>query len=261
LAPQRLGQHFLVRHSTLEKIAAAACSQPAELVIEIGPGRGALTQHLLPRTRRLIAIEIDPVLAQYLRQKFRAAENFSVIEQDVLKTDLAQWGPAVIAGNLPYYITSPILTRVFAARENWLNAVFLVQKEVAERLIAEPGHRDYGLLTVQTQLFAHPEYLFTVSRSAFKPPPKVESAVVRLTPRDARAELGIDDVDAFLAFARLAFAQKRKTLRNNLRGEYPAISDFREGSLRAEQLSLADLAALHRRLEAFRESGNRGAGS
>ena len=201
-----------------------------------------------------MAIEVDPVLVQYLRQKFR--DRFTVIEQDVLKVDLAQWGPAVIAGNLPYYITSPILTRVFSAAPEWRGAAFLVQKEVGERVTASPGSRDYGFLTVQTALYSKAEYLFTVSPAAFRPPPKVESAVIRLTPRDARAELGIEDVDGFLSFARLSFAQKRKTLRNNLREDYERIREYPEASLRAEQLSISDLAGLYRRLVVCPESGN-----
>jgi 16S rRNA (adenine1518-N6/adenine1519-N6)-dimethyltransferase len=254
---RRLGQHFLVRHSILEKIAVAACPETVPLVVEIGPGRGALTQHLVHRSEQVVAIEVDPVLAQYLRQKFRSTNALTVIEQDVLKVDLGQWGPAVIAGNLPYYITSPVLTRVFATPE-WRAAVFLVQREVAERITAQPGSRDYGFLTVHTALHARPELLFTVSPSAFRPVPKVESAVIRLAPRDARSELGIQDIDAFVSFARLAFAQKRKTLRNNLRARYPAIEDSSEASMRAEQLSLSDLAALYRRLTGVTKSGNKG---
>jgi 16S rRNA (adenine1518-N6/adenine1519-N6)-dimethyltransferase len=245
---RRLGQHFLARRSILEKIARAACPEPSPLVIEIGAGRGALTAHLLDRAERVVAIEIDPVLVAYLRQKFRENRRITVLERDILKTDFAQWGPAVIAGNLPYYITSPILERLFAAGAAWVRAVFLVQKEVGARLTAAPGARDYGFLTVAAQIFSIPEFLFTVSASAFRPPPKVESGVIRLARRDPAADWGLDDPADFLSFASLCFTQKRKMLRNNLRARYPQIDALPQASLRGEQLSVPDLIALYRRL-------------
>jgi 16S rRNA (adenine1518-N6/adenine1519-N6)-dimethyltransferase len=251
---RRFGQHFLARKSILDRIASAACDPGVPLVIEIGPGKGALTESLLPLARKVVAIEVDPYLVHYLRQKFAdaiAEGRLIVVDGDVLKTDLAAWGPAVIAGNLPYYITSPILERMFQISGHWTRAVFLIQAEVAERLAAVPGTRDFGYLSVQTQLFAHPEILFPVSRTAFRPPPKVESAVVRLDPRDAIADLGIADVTAFLRFASACFRQKRKTLRNNLSSLYGTrIDSLPEARLRAEQMSIADLSALYRKLTA-----------
>lgn len=244
---RRFGQHFLVRQSILEKIAAAACGDSAGCVIEIGPGRGALTAHLLARAERVIAIEIDPVLAQYLRGKFRDETKLELIENDILKVDLTAWGPVSIAGNLPYYITSPILKQVLSANSVLQRATFLVQKEVAERITAAPGTRDYGYLSVQTQVMAEARILFPVAPSAFSPPPKVDSAVIQLIPRPAA---DVDDVDRFLEFAGLCFRQKRKTLRNNLANTYPKdlIAAAPEAGLRAEQLSIAQLAGLFRRL-------------
>jgi 16S rRNA (adenine1518-N6/adenine1519-N6)-dimethyltransferase len=236
---RRLGQHFLVRESILEKIASAACGEHAATVIEIGPGKGALTKYLLERADRVIAVEVDPYLVHYVRQKFRENERLTLVERDVLKTDLGEWGPAVIAGNLPYYITSPIISNVFSTT-NWLRAVFLVQKEVAERVTASAGSRDYGYLTVQVASHSHAELLFPVSRSAFSPPPKVESAVVRLTPRDPMV-----DTQGFLDFASLAFQHKRKTLRNNLRDAYPAIDGMPQAAKRAEQLPFEELVSLY----------------
>ena len=195
-------------------------------------------------------MEVDSVLIPYLRHRFRDSEHLTVVEGDVLTADLAQWGPAIVAGNLPYYITSPILERVFRMADAWMGSTFLVQKEVAERLTASPGSRDYGYLTVQTNVFAIPEYLFTVGRGAFSPPPKVDSAVVRLRPRNAEADFGISDRDSFLRFASAAFRQKRKTLRNNLVGVYGR--ERLEGaglSMRAEQLSVGELNEIFRRLE------------
>ncbi len=242
----RLGQHFLIRDSVLEKIARAACPEPEPLVIEIGPGKGALTRHLLEHAARVIAIEVDPYLVHYLNQKFRDDPRLTIVESDVLKVDLAQWGPAVVAGNLPYYITSPILGRVFAAGDAWKRGVFLVQKEVADRLTTGAGSRDYGYLTVETQTRSHTEYLFTVPAAAFQPPPKVDSGVVRLTPLAEKAA----NLEPFLKFASMCFQHKRKTLRNNLRGSYAGIDLQPEAGLRGEQLSLEKLRDLFSRLTA-----------
>jgi len=243
----RLGQHFLIRESVLDRIAKAAIPERAPVVVELGPGKGALTRHLLERSTQVVAIEIDPYLVHYLRQKFRDAPNLTIVEADILKTDLARWGPAVITGNLPYYITSPILERVFEAGEAWLGSVFLVQKEVAARLTADPRTRDYGFLTVRTRLHSTAEYMATVPPAAFRPPPKVESAVVRLTPR---ARPLIEDAPSFLRFAAACFRQKRKTLRNNLRDAYDPVKveALPEAGLRAEQLSLEELIDVYRRI-------------
>jgi 16S rRNA (adenine1518-N6/adenine1519-N6)-dimethyltransferase len=246
---RRFGQHFLAKKSILDRIAAAACGDSCPLVIEIGPGRGALTESLLARSEKVIAIEVDPVLVHYLRQKFAAEIDngrLILIEGDILKTDLAQWGPAVVAGNLPYYITSPILEKLFTLGDHWIRAVFMMQSEVAERLTATPGSRDFGYLSVQTQLFSKPEILFPVSRSAFRPPPKVDSAVVLLTP----ANRELPDHTEFLKFASAAFRQKRKTLRNNLAPVYgkERVDVLPEAKQRAEQMSIDDLIAVYRAL-------------
>ena len=245
--PRRLGQHFLVRHSILERIAAAACPQEAA-VVEIGPGKGALTSHLIPRADRIIAVEVDSILVQYLRTKFRDQPKVEIVDRDILKVDLAQWGPVAIAGNLPYYITSPIIEKVVNMGRMWSRAVFLVQKEVAQRLTAAPGGRDFGFLTVQTQFFANAELLFPVPPSAFHPAPKVDSAVVRLTPR---SELPSPDPRAFLRFAGRCFHQKRKTIRNNLLGDYEkaALDSFTQTAKRAEQMSIPELVELYERLK------------
>jgi len=216
--------------------------------VEIGPGRGALTERLLRRARRVVAIELDTALAEHLAERFPTLE---LIRGDVLSTDLTQWGPAVIAGNLPYYITSPILERVIAARASVLRAVFLVQKEVADRITAAPCSRDYGYLTVALRLFFDSEKLAVVKPDAFRPPPKVDSAVVRLLPNRRAAELEIGDSAGFLAFVGLAFHQKRKTLRNNLAPRFgPTVDALPEARLRAEQLTLEQFADLYRRLVA-----------
>jgi 16S rRNA (adenine1518-N6/adenine1519-N6)-dimethyltransferase len=245
---RRLGQHFLARQSVLERIAEAACPGAAGTVVEIGPGRGALTSHLLTRAARVIAVEIDPVLVHYLRAEFRNESGLTLIESDVLKTDLNQWGRVAICGNLPYYITSPILEKTLALGDNLIQAVFLVQKEVAERLTAQPGTRDYGFLSVQTQLLSDVELLFDVPADAFRPRPKVDSAVVRLiSKRDSPAP----DPARFLQFASRCFRFKRKTIRNNLAAYYgrDQLDSIPATKKRAEQLSLAELIELQGQLE------------
>ena len=216
-------------------------------MVEIGPGKGALTAHLIERATRVVAIEVDQVLVQYLRARFREEPKLAIVEGDVLKVDLTQWGPVSVAGNLPYYITSPIVEKVLGIGTSLRSAVFLVQKEVAERLTAAPGVRDYGFLTVATQFFAEVELLFDVPPSAFRPPPKVDSAVVRLKPRK---QLPAPDAKEFLRFASLCFHQKRKTLRNNLLGVYDKarLDAIPETAQRAEQMPIAALIELQRKL-------------
>jgi 16S rRNA (adenine1518-N6/adenine1519-N6)-dimethyltransferase len=244
---RRFGQHFLARQSILENIAEAACPDSAGTVVEIGPGRGALTSHLLARAERVIAIEIDPVLVQYLRAKFREEPKLTLIEADILKADLTQWGEISVVGNLPYYITSPIIEKTLALGSQLTRAVFLVQKEVAARLIGHPGTRDFGFLTVQTQLYSTPELLFPVTAEAFRPPPKVDSAVVRLIPKSDFPAL---DRTAFLDFASHCFRQKRKKIRNNLldRFDKTRLDSIPATSQRAEQLSIPELVDLFQTL-------------
>ncbi len=220
------------------------CPARQELVIEIGPGRGALTEKLLHRAARVVAIEVDSELVEHLRVRFAGNTRLEVVQADVLKTDLAQWGVAPVAGNLPYYITSPILEKT--ARMCPPRAVFLVQQEVAERLTAKPGTRAYGFLTVQTALFAKVRYLFGVKPGSFQPPPKVDSAVVMLEPLPAPAERP----DDLIRFVGQCFAHKRKTLRNNLSPFYgkERIEAWPEAGLRAEQIPVEGFLEMWQRL-------------
>ncbi len=231
----------------MRKIAEAACPETVPLVVEIGGGEGALTDYLLQRARRVIVIEVDPVLSTRLVMKYATDPRVRVVPADVLKTDLTQWGPAVVAGNLPYYITSPVVERVLAMGKVLQHAVFLIQKEVAERIAAGPGTRDYGFLSVATQLAADAKMLFQVPPGAFSPPPKVDSAVIRLTPhrRD-----GDGDPTPLLAFVGLCFRHKRKTLRNNLSHIFPPamIDRLPEAGMRAEQLTLDQFRSVYQAL-------------
>ena len=243
--PQKLGQHFLTNAHVLERIAVAACPAGEDLVIEIGPGRGALTEKLLRRAARVVAIEIDASLVEHLRNRFAGEPRLEIVHADVLATDLGRWGRAPIAGNLPYYIASPILEK--AIRLEVPRIVFLIQKEVAARLVAKPGQREYGYLTLQTALFADTRLLFEVKPGSFRPPPQVDSAVVLLTPHGR--DLGVTDREAFLRFLGQCFRQKRKTLRNNLAGIYgkEVIDPWPEAGWRAEQIPLEGFAEMFRR--------------
>ncbi|HVV44484.1 MAG TPA: 16S rRNA (adenine(1518)-N(6)/adenine(1519)-N(6))-dimethyltransferase RsmA, partial [Bryobacteraceae bacterium] len=230
---------------TLERIAQAACGEHVSLAVEIGPGRGALTEKLLERADRVVAIELDPELAQGLRVR---GDRLEIVEANALDVDWSQWGAGVLAGNLPYYAATAIISKYVRNPGTLSQAVFLIQKEVADRIAARPGSRDYGYFSVECQFLAQPEYLFTVAPGAFRPPPKVDSAVIRLRPRTDPAPV---DVDGFLRFASTCFRHKRKTLGNNLAGAYPreAYAGRPEAARRAEQLSVAELFELYRAVE------------
>ncbi len=243
--PRKLGQHFLVRDSILEALAAAACGNYTPRVVEIGSGRGALTRHVLPRTGELNAIELDTSLAEYLGKKYASEPKLNVHRADVLSIDIAQWGSAVVIGNLPYYITSPIIEKFLALDARFPVAVFLMQSEVAERVLASPNTRAYGYLSVATQLVCDVEMVRRVPASAFVPPPKVDSAAIRLI----RKREVPNNLPHVLAFVSHCFAHKRKTLRNNLRPFYgERINSVPEAGLRGEQLTIAQFTDLHKRL-------------
>jgi len=266
----KLGQHFLVDPSAAQRIAEAFGDLSQSTVLEIGAGRGALTSLLARRVRRLIAIELDRVLAAQLRMKFSLRPNVEIIEGDVLAIDFdTLFGPkpgstrpgmnhqperVQVVGNLPYFITSDILLRLFAYRKYFETIVLMVQREVGDRLAARPGTSEYGLLSATAQLYANVEKMFTLPPGAFSPPPKVHSMVVRLTVA-SRIE-GLDVPEAgFIDFLRKSFGQKRKTLWNNLKSDYQpaALRAALEKSgvkptVRAEAISLEKSAALFRAL-------------
>jgi 16S rRNA (adenine1518-N6/adenine1519-N6)-dimethyltransferase len=239
LARPKLGQHFLIKGKALERIAQAACGSHTPFVVEIGPGRGALTEKLLEHADRVAAIELDPDLAESLRTRWPGLE---LLEANALEADWSQWGAGVLTGNLPYYIATPIISRYLRKPGLLSQAVFLIQKEVAERITARPGTREYGYFSVECQFLASTEYLFGVAPGAFRPPPKVDSAAIRLTPR---TEPGSPDVDAFLSFVSICFRQKRKTLRNNLLAAYNPAPDI---SRRAEELNVDEFLSLYEAL-------------
>lgn len=271
----KLGQHFLASDSFATQIVDALGDPSQSTVLEIGPGRGVLTSLLAKRARRLIAVELDRVLAAQLRLRFGMFPNVEVIEADILSVDFdSLFGPkpglrrpgiefrpepAKVIGNLPYYITSDILLRLFDYSKYFETIVVLVQREVADRIAAEPGTRDYGLLSATAQLYARVEKLFTLPPTAFAPPPKVHSTALRLTVAPRQKELGLDGdasgQNGFIDFLKLSFGQKRKTLWNNLKSNYPeprlraALAQARvKPAARAETLTLEESAALYRAL-------------
>ena len=275
-AKPKLGQHFLANGDYASQIVQALGDVSEDTVLEIGPGRGILTNLLADRARRLIAVEIDRVLAAQLRLKFGMARNVEVIEADILAIDfdslfgpkpgLGRPGidlkpqPVKVVGNLPYYITSDILLRMFEFSKYFGSIVIMVQKEVADRIAAAPGSRDYGLLSATAQLYARVEKLFTLPPEAFAPPPKVYSTVLRLTIDPRQEKLGVSG-DGFIDFLRLSFGHKRKTLWNNLKQAYPAPQLKRALSaakvkpgVRAETLTLEESAAIYRGLREDEES-------
>ena len=284
MARQRLGQHFLADLHWREEIARAIRVSPHSTVplsrddqhcwIEIGSGHGEMTQHLLAAGAPVHAIEIDPAFLPGLRHVAQEFPNLNVVPGDILKADLAAIASGRrmrIYGNLPYYITSPILHRLFTFAGLIDEIHIVIQSEVALRLAAQPGTRDYGYLSVVTQFYARPEFVFEIPRGAFEPPPEVASALVTLRLPGERTKLALgssassaagtpadsslDDASRFLDFVKLCFSQKRKTLVNNLRclakrdrvREALASLNLRPDA-RAEQLPVARLAALQAHL-------------
>jgi len=275
----KLGQHFLADDSFALQIVEALGDVSQHTVLEIGPGRGVLTSPLAKRARRLIAVELDRVLAAQLRLRFGMFPNVEVIEADILSIDVDSLfgpkpglqrpgiefkpSPAKVIGNLPYYITSDILLRLLEYSKYFETLVILVQREVADRIAAEPGSSDYGLLSATVQLYASVEKLFTLPPAAFAPPPKVHSAALRLTVAPRQQELGLNSDDqsiAFIDFLKLSFGQKRKTLWNNLKSNY-AEDNLRAAlarakikpTVRAETLSLEQSGALFHALRNSRD--------
>src|ERR1044071_7938030 len=261
----KLGQNFLADAGAAEKIVDALGDVSESVVVEIGPGKGALTQALARRAKRLIAVELDRMMSAELRFKYRLQPQVEIIEADVLKLDFRtvlnrtigplndlrplKPAPARVVGNLPYYITSDILLRLFEFHDQFDVIVIMVQREVADRIAAEPGSRDYGLLSATAQLYAKVEKLFTL-------PPKVHSTVMRLTIAPRFAELKIKPVE-FIAFLKTAFAMKRKTLLNNLKKDYSeemVRSTLKESGIRSD--IRAEALPLERSAEIFRRLGN-----
>jgi 16S rRNA (adenine1518-N6/adenine1519-N6)-dimethyltransferase len=271
MSRQPLGQHFLANPAWQRRILETLPKDPAATWIEIGPGHGEMTRHLAQRGARVVAIETDPRLAARLREIIAAAPSewpgAEIVEGDILRQDLAALAPGRlrIYGSLPYYITSPILHHLFRFAERIDSIHVVVQFEVAARIVARPGRRDYGYLSVASQFYTNPEIVLRIPPGAFRPPPRVNSALLRMSLPGGRAHLSSPlreeasqnpaREEEFLKFVQLCFAQKRKTLRNNLRAVATdsAIQSALEAAgvpqdARAEQLSIPQFAELFARL-------------
>jgi 16S rRNA (adenine1518-N6/adenine1519-N6)-dimethyltransferase len=257
MARQRMGQHFLGDSGWRGRILKTLSPAANETWIEIGAGHGEMTQLLAGQSRRIIAIEADARLAQDLQQKIAAHPGdwpgVEVVPQDVLTVDLEKLaaGGFRVYGNLPYYITSPILRRLFDCAGRIASIHIVIQLEVAERIVAPPGRSEHGYLSALCQFYAKPRIALKIPPGAFRPPPRVNSALVQMSLPGERAALGITDEKRFLEFVQECFGQKRKTLRNNLR----ALADGQRilqalaacgvrADARAEQLTLAQFASL-----------------
>jgi 16S rRNA (adenine1518-N6/adenine1519-N6)-dimethyltransferase len=266
----KLGQNFLVDLDAMQRIVDALGEIAGTTVVEIGPGEAALTELLAQRAGRVIAVELDRVLAARLRMRFATQTNVEILEADILQLELGTVlgstpGPlrdlrptglfkAQVVGNLPYYITTDILLKLFSAGDRIETLVLMVQKEVAERVVAAPGSRDYGLLSATAQMYGTVQKLFEIGPEAFNPPPKVRSAVFRMKIQPRFAELQVDEA-GFIAFLKVMFAQKRKTVSNNLKLAYDksvakaALASAEIApTTRAEAIPLPDMARLYREL-------------
>jgi 16S rRNA (adenine1518-N6/adenine1519-N6)-dimethyltransferase len=248
-AKKHLGQNFLHDRGVIDRIVLAVNPQPGDRIVEIGPGQGALTLPLLDRHGAVTAIEFDRDLLQPLAAAAGAHGTLTLIPADVLSVDfttLAGNGQIRLVGNLPYNLSSPILFHALEHAAAIRDMHFMLQKEVVERMAAAPGSKVYGRLTVMLQAYCTVTPLLTVPAGAFRPAPKVESAVVRLVPRTPET-IGIDDPKRFADVVRAGFGQRRKTLRNALNGVADLATIEAAGvrpDARAEQLSVADFVRL-----------------
>lgn len=264
-ARKRFGQNFLVDRNIVNRVLDAADIRPGDAVIEIGPGAGTLTEGISKRGARVSAIEIDRKLIPVLAEVMAGQSDVEIVNADFLDLDLSKFiaervdGKKVkIIGNLPYYITSPIMAKMTEARERIEGSIVMVQREVADRLQASPGSRDYGSMSIFVQFHHEVEMVAHVSRNVFLPPPEVSSAVVRLTPR-TQPPVEVPNEQVFFEVVHCAFGKRRKTLLNSLSGCH-ALGLAKEDvarvleetgidpSLRAERLSLEDFARIARAL-------------
>lgn len=250
-AKKSFGQNFLVDGNYIDKIIRALDPQTGETIIEIGAGRGALTEKLVASGANVVAVELERDMIDVLKEKFRANENFQLIESDALKVDFSSFilRPSSLkiklAANLPYYISTAILQKLIEQRACFSEMILMFQKEVVERITAKAGNSERGFLTVLVENYLAAEKLFDVPPRAFRPAPKVNSSVVRLTSKEAE----ITDEVKFREIVSAAFRQKRKTITNNLKADFPHIEELLaacgiEASRRAESLTIEEWRCL-----------------
>jgi len=258
-----LGQNFLTDINIIKKIVETGEVGPSDLVLEIGPGIGAMTAEIAKRAGKVVAVEIDRNLIPALQENLGEYSNVSIVNQDIMKADIKElingWtGPKKVISNLPYYITTPIIMMLLETDIAWDILVFMVQKEVALRLAAAPSTKDYSAISVAVRYYSDPKLAFTVSRNCFIPKPEVDSAVVKLKRRDLEC-FGDINKELFFRIVKASFSQRRKTLLNSL-GSQGWLEGGKERlrnvlvklgikeAVRAEELTIEDFARLCREL-------------
>ncbi|MEW6068485.1 MAG: 16S rRNA (adenine(1518)-N(6)/adenine(1519)-N(6))-dimethyltransferase RsmA [Nitrospirota bacterium] len=230
MAKRHLGQNFLYDPSILRRIIQLAQLNPEDTVVEIGPGPGRMTIMLAERVKKVIAIEIDDKLYERLKAQLEGYKNIELIHGDALKYPYEGLPEFKVVANIPYYITTPIIFRLIELKKNLVSATMTVQKEVAERIVAKPGGKDFGVLSIMVQYYAKPSFKFIIPRNAFRPVPRVDSAVINFKILD-RPFVEVKDEGLFFRIIRTAFSQRRKMLSNSLKAIMP---DVKEWLLRAE---------------------------
>jgi len=248
MAKKSLGQNFLFDPSILSRIIEVSGITPDDTVVEIGPGPGRLTLMLSKNAKRVVAIELDGDLYQKLKEEVEGRENIELVSGDALKYDYNKLGPFKVVANIPYYITTPLIFKLLEARSSLISMTLTIQKEVAQRIVAGPGTKDYGVLSLAVQYYAEPEIKFIIPATAFRPVPKVDSAAIRMVIRKG-PKVVVADEALFFRVIRTGFSQRRKTLSNALK---PLVKDIRDILIgigidpvrRAETLSMEEFAKL-----------------
>lgn len=253
MAKRHLGQHFLFDTSILRRIVETSGVNQTDTVVEVGPGHGRLTELLLKRVNRLIAIELDSYFAETLREKFKDYKNLEIHEGDALRYPYETLETFKVVSNIPYYITTPLIFRLLKAKDKLLSMTLTIQKEVAERIVASPGGKSYGVLSIAVQYHGLAKIAFVIPKGAFRPVPKVDSAVLRID-IDKSPTVDVQDEDLFFKVVRGAFGQRRKTLLNSLKPLFPDVKRSLEavqieGSRRAETLSIEEFALLSKAIK------------
>jgi 16S rRNA (adenine1518-N6/adenine1519-N6)-dimethyltransferase len=261
-ARKRFGQNFLIDANIIQHIVRAISPRSDDYLVEIGPGQGAITGELLRACPNLQVVELDRDLIPLLQDKFSAYPGLTIHEADALKFDFSQLVPdgagLRVVGNLPYNISTPLLFHLLSYRGLIRDMHFMLQKEVVERLAAEPGCKDYGRLSIMCQYYCSVEFLFEVGPGCFRPAPKVDSAIVRLTPHTTLPYIA-EDTKLLDTLVKTAFQQRRKTLRNALKQYLPEGDFWQQVDIdpqqRPENLSVRDYVALANHLQSLRSSG------
>jgi 16S rRNA (adenine1518-N6/adenine1519-N6)-dimethyltransferase len=248
----RLGQNFLFDPSIARKIVDSAGLDPGDMVVEIGPGHGTLTKIIAERARRLIAIEFDPWLYKKLLRELEMFKNIELINKDVMHYDFSRLGPFKVIANIPYYITTPIIFKLINEGKKLQSMTLTIQKEVAERIVAKPGGKDYGILSLMVQYYGKAKIHFTIPAGAFTPRPKVDSSVIGIR-KHLEAPVKLKDKDTFVRVIKTSFAGRRKMVGNTLRSFAADVKALLESAgidpkRRPETLTMEEYAVIANRL-------------